>query len=50
MAETTLLKAEERKDTGKSFARAVRKKVIFHVLFMVIRKILLLQVLIVLKH
>ena len=25
MAETTLLKAEERKDTGKSFARAVRK-------------------------
>ena len=26
MAETTLLKAEERKDTGKSFARAVRKK------------------------
>ena len=24
MAETTLLKAEERKDTGKSFARAVR--------------------------
>ena len=26
MAETTLLKAEERKDTGKSFARAVRKE------------------------
>jgi large subunit ribosomal protein L25 len=26
MAETTLLKAEERKDTGKSFARALRKK------------------------
>jgi large subunit ribosomal protein L25 len=26
MAETTLLKAEERKDTGKSLARAVRKK------------------------
>ena len=25
MAETTLLKVEERKDTGKSFARAVRK-------------------------
>ena len=26
MAETTLLKAEERKDTGKSFSRAIRKK------------------------
>ena len=26
MAETTLLKAEERDETGKSLARAIRKK------------------------